>query len=103
MITSADFQNMALSFEAVTQQAHFDRQSFRVRRNFATLAADGQSANLLLSPDQQQMKCEFHAGSFAPVANKWGERGWTVVQFASVDPEILKLALEEAWRNGAAK
>lgn len=103
MITAADFRNLALSFEGVSQRAHFDRQAFRVRRNFATLAADGQSANLLLSPEEQQMKCEFHPGSFAPVANKWGARGWTVVRFAAVDPEILRLALEEAWRNGAAK
>ncbi len=103
MITSAEFQELALSFEGVSQQGHFDRQSFKVRRNFATLAADGQSANLLLSPEEQQMKCEFHAESFAPVANKWGERGWTVVQFAAVDPDILKLALKEAWRNGAKK
>ncbi len=103
MISLADFQEMALSFEGVTSQGHFDRQSFRARRIFATVAADGKSANLLLSPEQQQMKCEFHAASFFPVANKWGERGWTVVRFADADPEILALALEEAWRNGAAK
>lgn len=103
MILVADFQKMALSFEAVTGQGHFDRQSFKARRIFATIAADGKSANLLLSPEEQQMKCEFHAESFSPVANKWGERGWTTVRFDAVDPEILRLAMQEAWRNGTSK
>lgn len=49
----ATFRTLALACEGTTEVLHFNRPAFRRRVIFATLAPDGTSANLRLTPDQQ--------------------------------------------------
>lgn len=99
MAGAADLHRLALAFEGATSGPHFDRTAFKVARTFATLAADGLTANLKFTPDEQQLKCVTFPEAFAPVPNAWGAQGWTVVTLAHVTCEELDAALRLAWQH----
>jgi hypothetical protein len=99
MATAADFRRVALSLEGTTEAPHFDRAAFRVARIYATLAADGRSANFKLTPDEQEFKCMMQPDAFAPVPNAWGRQGWTTARLAKLTVADLRAALEMAWRH----
>ena len=101
-MTGAGFRTLALSLAGTEEAPHFKRTAFRVRRNYATTPADGASANLLLTLDEQA----HYAGlcpAVRPVANKWGDRGWTVVDLRSAPDDLIEAALRAAWRNGGGR
>ena len=75
MADDADFRRIALSFEGAGEYAHFDRRAFKARVTFATLAADGLSANIKFAPDEQALKCAVAPDAFAALDNGWGRRG----------------------------
>jgi predicted DNA-binding protein (MmcQ/YjbR family) len=102
MTSASDFTEIALALPGTTAAPHFDRTAFKVRRIYATLAADGLTANLKLKPDEQEFKVLLAPDAFAPVAGGWGRQGWTVVTFANLSREELAAALDVAWRHGAA-
>jgi len=58
---------------------------------------------LLLTPEQQDGMVEDEPEIFSPVPNKWGCMGATRVSLAKVSPDILKAALQTAWRRRAPK
>ena len=99
MATARDLRRIALALEGTSEAPHFDRTAFKVRRIYATLPADGLTANLKLAPDEQELKCLTRSEAFAPVPNAWGQQGWTTVTLAAVDPIELRDALEMAWRH----
>jgi hypothetical protein len=80
-----------------------DRTAFRARRIFATLAADGASANLKLTPGDQAMKTMLAPEAFAPVAGGWGVMGWTCVRLAALSDAELLDALRLAHARAAAR
>jgi len=65
MSTPEDFRQVALSLEGTTEAPHFERTAFKVARIYATLAADGLTANLKFAPDEQELKCLTAPGAFA--------------------------------------
>ena len=97
MATAGDFRRIALALEGTSEAPHFDRAAFKVKRIFATLAADGKTANLKLDPDEQEFKCMLAPEVFAPVPNAWGKQGWTTVMLAKASAAELRAALEMAW------
>jgi hypothetical protein len=99
-ITGSEFRRLALSYEGVVEVAHFERTAFRARRIFASLAADQKTANLYLTPEEQEFRCSVLPDAFSPVANKWGARGWTEVDLGKLAREDLEPALKVAWTNG---
>lgn len=105
MITGKTFTDVALSFPKALAKPHFDRTAFKVEirggKTFATLAADKLSANLVLTLEQQEILYGAEPDVFSPVPNKWGEKGWTTMTFASADDRTLKSALRMAWLNAA--
>jgi hypothetical protein len=103
MADAADFRRIALAFDGVTEYPHFDRRAFKARVTFATLAPDGQTANLKLAPDEQALKCAVAPHAFSPIDNAWGGRGWTRANLAALTEADLQAALDMAWRRGAAK
>ena len=102
MATADDMKNIALSLEGTVAAPHFDRTAFKVKRIYSTLAADGLTANLKLTPDEQELKCLTHREAFEPVPNAWGKQGWTTVNLAAVNIEELTAALTMAWRHALA-
>ncbi|RAI43846.1 MmcQ/YjbR family DNA-binding protein [Rhodoplanes roseus] len=103
MATAEDCRRLALSLAGTAEAAHGDRRAFKVARIYATLAADGGSANLRFSPDEQALKCTVAPDAFAPVPNAWGEQGWTTVTLAAVSPAELENALTLAWARAGAR
>ena len=97
MATAQDFRRIALALEGTSEAPHFDRAAFKVKRIYATLAADGKTANLKFDPDEQEFKCMLAPDVFAPVPNAWGKQGWTTVTLAKASAAELRAALEIAW------
>jgi len=103
MATAKDFRRIALSLEGTTEAPHFERTAFKVRRIYATLAPDGRTANLMLTPDEQALKCEVAPEAFARIPNAWGERGATTANLAKLRVAELCAALESAWLHAVSK
>ncbi|MEL7547845.1 MAG: MmcQ/YjbR family DNA-binding protein [Pseudomonadota bacterium] len=105
MASADELRTVALSLPQAVEKPHFDRTSFRVDaargKIFATLPGDADTANLKLTPEQQDMLCQAEPDLFAPVPNKWGESGWTVIQLRTIDLVTLKSALIMAWKTAA--
>lgn len=103
MATARQFRTIALALDGTSEAPHFDRAAFRVNRIYATLAADGKSANLKLTPDEQDLKCLIAPDAFERIPNAWGAQGWTTATLAALSADELKAALETAWRHALAK
>jgi hypothetical protein len=97
MATARDLKRIALALEGTSEAPHFDRTAFKVKRIYATLAADGKTANLKFTPDEQEFKCMLAPEVFATVPNAWGKQGWTTVTLAKASAAELRAALEMAW------
>jgi hypothetical protein len=103
MATGKDLRRIALSLEGTTEAPHFDRTAFKVARIYATLPADGRTANFKFTPDEQDFKCLLAPEAFAPVPNAWGKQGWTTATLSALSVADLKSALELAWRHAVPK
>jgi len=102
-MTGAGFRAMALALPGTEEAPHFERSAFRVRRIYASLASDGRSANLNLSPEEQAHYAALLPNHVRPVPNAWGARGWTEVTLPDLDPETLEGPLRAAWTRGSAR
>jgi hypothetical protein len=104
LATAARFRALALAFPDASEAPHMERTAFRTpQRIFATLAADGKSANLKLSVEQQDVLASARPEAYAPVAGGWGKQGWTRVELAKTDEATLRDALAGAHAFGAEK
>lgn len=105
MMDPASFRAIALSFPETTEKPHFDRASFRidVKRGkiFATLAANGETANVFLSVEEQDILLTAEPETFSKVPNKWGDKGATMVRLATCDEATLRSALSMSWLRAA--
>lgn len=102
MIDAETLRRLALALPGTTAAPHVDRIAFRVRTIFATLAPDGRSANLRLSPEDQEFRCTIAPHGFAPLDNAWGRQGWTRADLAALSEPDLAAALESAHRLAAS-
>ena len=102
MATAKDLRRIALSLEGTTEAPHFDRAAFKAVRNYATLAADGKTANFKFTPDEQELKCLTAPDAFARITNAWGDQGWTTAKLSALSTAELRHALEMAWEHGRA-
>jgi hypothetical protein len=98
-----DFRKLALSLEGTSEAPHFDRTAFKVARIYATLAADGKTANLKFSPGEQELKCLTAPEAFVRVPNAWGRQGWTTANLSALGVDELGSALETAWQHARKK
>src|SRR5262245_58642227 len=99
-MTPADFRRLALSLEGAEEGSHMGSADFRVGgRIFATLAAVHHGyGNVMLTPEQQHAFVSELPEIFLPVAGKWGEGGVTHIRLANVTEDILRGALQAAWK-----
>lgn len=84
---------------------HFDRTAFKVKRIFATLAADRLSANLMFTPDEQELKCLVAPAVFQRIDNGWGRKGATTMLLEAATEADMEAALRmaHAHATGPAK
>lgn len=98
MANGDDLRRIALSLEGTKEAPHFDRAAFKVARTYATLAADGRTANLMFSLDEQEFRCLRAPQAFAPVPGGWGRMGFTTTTLSALTEAELEDALRTAWR-----
>ncbi len=96
MANSQSFARSALALPGTVSAPHFDRTAFKVKRIYATLAADGLSANLKFTPDEQEFKCTLAPELFTALENAWGRQGWTQMLLAPATDEDVAAALTMA-------
>lgn len=99
MASADDLRSIALAMPGTAVAPHFDRIAYRARKIFATLAADGRSANLALTPDEQEMQCLMLPEAFVPVPNRWGQQGWTTVLLDRIRIDDLRTAVALAYEH----
>jgi hypothetical protein len=99
-MTPADFKRIALSLEGVEEGSHMGAVDFRVGgRIFATLASQAQGyGNLALTPEEQAVFCQELPDVFVPIAGGWGRMGMTHIVLARASEDVLRGALQTAWR-----
>jgi hypothetical protein len=104
-MTARDFRRLALSFDGAEEGSHMGAADFRVGgRIFATLASVKQGyGNLMLTPEQQAAFVDEAPEAFVPVAGGWGRMGITHVVLAAVHEDVLRGALDVAYRLRLAK
>jgi hypothetical protein len=92
----------ALALPEVTEEAHWERPSFRVGgKIFAVLRPAERRAVLKLPHDHQEMLFAARPEAFAPA--RWGRLVWTFVTLSAVDDEQITALVAEAWREVAPK
>ena len=99
-MTVDDFRRIALSLEGAEESSHMGHPDFRIGgRIFATLAAAVQGyGNLMLSPEQQARFVEELPEVFIPITGGWGRNGATHIRLAAASEDVLKGALQTAWK-----
>lgn len=95
-----DFRRIALSFEGAEEGSHVGSPDFRVgERIFATLPAQHLGyGNVKLTPEQQAAFVEEMPEVFLPVGGGWGRTGMTHVRLAAASVDLLRGALQAAWK-----
>ena len=90
---------MALSFPHTEQVMHFERIGFKIigKRMFTTYLQKDNTANIFLTPKEQQLFCKMDKTNIYPVPNKWGEKGATTFELNSVAREVVMEALVLAY------
>ncbi|MBN8835914.1 MAG: MmcQ/YjbR family DNA-binding protein [Sphingobacteriia bacterium] len=100
MITEKNFIEMALSFPFTEQVKHFERIGFKItgKRMFATYLSNNNTANIFLTPAEQNIFCAMDIENIYPVPNKWGAKGATTFALDNVSKEFVMEALHSAYQ-----
>jgi hypothetical protein len=103
LATAKDVTRIAMALDGTTSAPHADRIAFRVRRIYATLAADGKSINVDLTPDEQAFKVMMASEIYSQIPNGWGLRGATTVDLTKISVTELEALLVLCWEHGRSK
>jgi hypothetical protein len=104
MVSFDAFRKLALLFPEVTEEPHFEKTSFRVKKRiFATYDDKNKRACLKLSEINQDVFCSVDKTIIYPVGNKWGKQGWTLVELKNVHKDVFADALTTAYCEVAPK
>ena len=104
MVSIDTFRKLALSFPEATEEPHFEKTSFRVKRKiFATYDEIKKRACIKLSEINQDVFSSADKTIIFPVDNKWGKQGWTLIEMTKVKKELFIDALTTAYCEVAPK
>jgi predicted DNA-binding protein (MmcQ/YjbR family) len=104
MSSDKTFRKIALSFDNVTEEPHFEKTSFRIKKKiFATYDSKTKLVCVKLNEIDQASFCSFDKQIIYPVPNKWGQQGWTFINLEKVLDETLRDALETAYKTVLGK
>jgi hypothetical protein len=104
MVSIDTFRKLALSFPEATEEPHFEKTSFRVKKKiFATYDENRNRACVRLSEIDQDVFSSADKTIIFPVDNKWGNQGWTLIELSSVHPDLFMDALTTAYCEVAPK
>jgi predicted DNA-binding protein (MmcQ/YjbR family) len=95
---------LALSYPEVTEEPHFEKTSFRVKKKiFATYDAVMKRVCIKLSEIDQDIFSNADKAIIFPVENKWGKQGWTIIEMTQVSEELFVAALTTSYCEVAPK
>jgi predicted DNA-binding protein (MmcQ/YjbR family) len=98
MISINFFRELALSFPEATEEPHFEKISFRVKKKiFATYNGAAHRACVKLSAIDQDVFCKTNLNIIYPVDNLWGKQGWTLIDLNNVNEAVFIDALTTAY------
>lgn len=98
MVTINKLRTLALSLPETTEEPHFEKTSFRVKKKiFATYDAKNKIACIKLSEIDQHVFSSHDKSIIYPVANKWGKQGWTLIEMEKIKKELFADALTTAY------
>lgn len=104
MISIDTARQLALSLPGVIEQPHFQLASFRIKNKiFSTLWETEKKMMVKLSVIDQSVFCDIDKTIIYPVPGAWGKQGATFFELSKVKKQILKEALQSAWKNTAPK
>ncbi|MDW3646932.1 MAG: MmcQ/YjbR family DNA-binding protein [Bacteroidia bacterium] len=94
---------MAIRFEEVKEEGHFEKTSFRIRKKiFATMDEKDMHVVLKLNDIDQSVFVDYDDSIF-PLPGAWGKKGWTKVNLKTVREDLFQDALTTAYRTVAPK
>ena len=104
-MTADDFRRIALALPETEERVHMEHPDFRVAgKIFATLGYPDKTHGMVkLSPEEQHYFCKDYPDAFVPVKGAWGRRGATSVLLKVVKKDVMRKAIEAAWRNTAPR
>lgn len=104
MVSIDTFRKLALSFPEATEEPHFEKTSFRVKKKiFATYDELKKRACIKLSEIDQNVFSAADKSIVFPVDNKWGKQGWTLIEMKKVHKDLFIDALKTAYCEVAPK
>jgi len=104
MVTIDEFRILALAFPEATEEPHFEKTSFRIKKKiFATIDEKNNRGVFKFNEIDQSVFCASSEMVFYPIPNKWGKQGWTFVDLAKVPEEMFKDALALSYNTVTAK
>ncbi|WP_140937641.1 MmcQ/YjbR family DNA-binding protein [Sphingobacterium lumbrici] len=104
MVSIDTFRKLALSFPEATEEPHFEKTSFRVKKKiFATYDDIKKRACIKLSEIDQDVFSSADRTIIFPVDNKWGKQGWTLIEMNKVHKDLFFDALRTAYCEVAPK
>lgn len=104
MVTVKAARELAINFDAVSEEPHFEITSFRVgKKIYATMNETEKRMTVRLSLLDQDVFCSFDKNVVYPVSNAWAKYGWTHVNLRTVRKEMLKDILTVAYCTVAPK
>lgn len=104
MVAIDTFRKIALSFPEATEESHFEKTSFRVKKKiFATYDDVNKRACVKLSEIDQDVFSSIDKSIIFPVDNKWGKQGWTLIEMKKVRKELFIDILTTAYCEVAPK
>ena len=98
MPTIDDLRALALAFPEATEEPHFEKTSFWVKKKiFASYDAKYNRACIKLSEIDQDVFGASNSKIVYAVPNKWGKQGWTFIQLDDVHPDLFTDAATTAY------
>ena len=102
-MTPDDLRRLALALPEAEERETWGEATFRVRgKIFLMMSADGSSASVKATRDEQDIIIASDPACFS-VAPYTGRFGWVRVKLAKVDPDMMAVLVDEAWRQTAPK
>ncbi len=103
-MTLQQLRTFALSLPETTEEPHFEKTSFRVKKKiFATYDEKHNRACVKLSEADQDVFSMIDKPAIYPVPNKWGKQGWTFIELHQVHKDVLIDMLTTAYCTVAPK
>ena len=100
-MTYSAFHYLVLTLQEVFAVSHFKRIGYKVsgKRMICTYDDQTGSANIFLTPEQQEKYCVNSPQYIYPVPNKWGEKGATTFEIEHHEIGQVEPAIMSAYRN----